>query len=336
MEKNKSKIEIPENWVAKDLKYLPIEDLIPHARNSRVHTQTQIKKLQASMREWGWTVPVIVDENNSIIAGHGRVLAAEAEKIENIPCLVASGWSDAKKRAYVIADNKLTDVSHFDLSIVSDEMRELEDMGFDLSLTGFDQEEIEDLLNDDENPEDGLTDEDEIPAEPIVPTTILGDVWLLGDHRLMCGDSMGEKTVAKLIGKPAGKVHCITDPPYGIAYDPKAQHKYGMIKNDDVFLDFISLAAKFTDGFFFMWTSYQVVHEWINRVNAEFTKITNLIACHTLGRKMLGMELDPVYCDVVIRRWQDFTGNEAIHAESGKTYNELGGGYVERQEEKTN
>jgi ParB-like chromosome segregation protein Spo0J len=175
-----------------------VDKLVPYARNSRTHSDEQINQIAASIKEWGWTTPVLVDENGGIIAGHGRTLAAQKLKIKEIPVVVATGWSDAKKRAYVIADNKLALNAGWDNEMLALEIGELGDLGFDLDLIGFTPEEIEAL-----SPiqlTDGLTDEDAIPEVPEVSITVKGDVWVLGKHRLMCGDSTSIDAVTKLAG----------------------------------------------------------------------------------------------------------------------------------------
>jgi hypothetical protein len=164
-----------------------ITKLVPYARNSRTHSDEQISQIAASIKEWGWTTPVLVDEDGSIIAGHGRTLAAQRLKMTEVPVMVAKGWSDAKKRAYVIADNKLAMNAGWDEQMLALELGEIGDLGFDLDLTGFTADEIAALTP--EQIEPGLTDEDEVPELPDQPVTVLGDVWVLGKHRLMCGDS---------------------------------------------------------------------------------------------------------------------------------------------------
>ena len=179
-----------------------VDKLVPYARNSRTHSDEQINQIAASIKEWGWTTPVLVDENGGIIAGHGRTLAAQKLKIKEIPVVVATGWSDAKKRAYVIADNKLALNAGWDNEMLALEIGELGDLGFDLDLIGFTPEEIEAL-----SPiqlTDGLTDEDAIPEVPEVSITVKGDVWVLGKHRLMCGDSTSIDAVTKLAGGGGG------------------------------------------------------------------------------------------------------------------------------------
>lgn len=190
-----------------------IEKLIPYARNSRTHSSEQVDQIAASIKEWGWTVPILVDEAGGIIAGHGRTMAAKKLGMKTVPVMVASGWSDAKKRAYIIADNKLALNAGWDDEMLALELGELGDLGFDLDLTGFSADEIAALMP--EQIEPGLTDEDEVPEISETPVTVLGDVWILGKHRVMCGDSTSISDVEKLMaGATAQLLHA--DPPYGM------------------------------------------------------------------------------------------------------------------------
>jgi hypothetical protein len=190
-----------------------ISRLTPYARNSRTHSDEQISQLAASIKEWGWTTPVLVDEDGSIIAGHGRTLAAQRLKMTEVPVMVAKGWSDAKKRAYVIADNKLALNAGWDNELLALEFSELQGMDFDLDLTGFTADEIAALMPEEIEP--GKTDEDAVPEVPVNPVTLLGDVWILGQHRLMCGNSTMLADVERLMN--GVKPDCIhTDPPYGM------------------------------------------------------------------------------------------------------------------------
>ena len=265
------------------IKYKPIGDLIPYARNSRTHSESQVAQIAASIKEFGWTNPILLDGANGIIAGHGRVMAAQKLGEKQVPTIELGHLDEHQKRAYIIADNKLALNAGWDDEMLSLEIGDLKDAGYDLRFTGFTQDEINQLGDE---PKEGLTDEDAIPEVKDEPKTKHGNIYQLGDHILMCGDSTNEKDVAKLVSYFGDEnKHCISDPPYGIAYDPKTV-KYGMIKNDDVFLDYIGLAKKYTNGFFFMWTSYQVVDEWINRVKQDFEKITNLIIWHKGGGGM--------------------------------------------------
>jgi DNA modification methylase len=190
-----------------------IDKLTPYARNSRTHSDEQIGQIAASIKEWGWTTPVLVDEDGSIIAGHGRTLAAQRLKMTEVPVMVAKGWSDSKKRAYVIADNKLALNAGWDNEMLALELAEIGELGFDLDLTGFTADEIAALMPEEIEP--GQTDEDAVPEVPEQPVTVLGDVWILGEHRVMCGDSTNISDVEKLMsGSKAQLLHA--DPPYGM------------------------------------------------------------------------------------------------------------------------
>ena len=194
----------------------PIEALIPYARNSRTHSDEQIAQIAASMREWGWTNPVLVDEDGGIIAGHGRVMAAKRLGLKEVPVIVASGWTEAQKRAYIIADNKLALNAGWDEAMLALELGDLQELGFDTNLVGFSTDELEDLLaGEDEETTEGLTPEDEIPDALAEAVSVTGDVWQLGKHRVMCGDSTIISDVEKLMdGETAQLLHA--DPPYGM------------------------------------------------------------------------------------------------------------------------
>src|SRR5215471_8542251 len=170
-------------WPAEAVELWPLTRLIPYARNPRTHSDAQIAQLCGSMREWGWTIPVLIDEQGGIIAGHGRILAAQRLGFEQAPVMIARGWSDAKKRAYVIADNKLALNAGWDIELLTSEVQELQASSFDLSLIGFNVSEIDDLLA-------GAAIPDE-PAPPLpkIAASRLGDLWLCGEHRVICGDA---------------------------------------------------------------------------------------------------------------------------------------------------
>jgi DNA modification methylase len=324
--------------------------------------------------------------------------------------MTAEGWTDAQKKAYVIADNKLALNAGWDNAMLAVEMQELGDLGFDLDLTGFGKDEIGALFP---NETTGLTDEDAVPEVPVVPVTVEGDVWLLGRHRLMCGDSTSIDAVGKLMaGQKADMV--FTDPPYGIDFAPQ-RGTHGKILNDalggaefDNFLDAVfgaAFASMKPDTYVFVWTGWskigaferslqkffkiQAMHIWVKNnfgigyysrpkhepfylclngkpvypANApadvwEAKKVhktvhscekpvdlivdildtyhknstvldlfggsgSTLIACEKTARDCRMMELDPKYCDVIIKRWQDFTGQQATHAETGETFADL-------------
>jgi uncharacterized protein (TIGR02217 family) len=186
------------------------------------------------MREWGWTNPVLVDEAGSVIAGHGRILAARQLGFTEVPVMVAVGWTEAQRRAYLIADNQLGLNAGWDFGLLKSELQGLRDWDFDLGLLGF--KDLDALLA-----KAGLTDPDEAPEPPQVPVSALGDVWLLGAHRLVCGDSTAPEAVARALD--GVKPHLmVTDPPYGVSYDPtwradagvnKSRRKLGVVANDD-------------------------------------------------------------------------------------------------------
>lgn len=390
-----------------------IDKLVPYARNARTHSDEQVGQIAASIKEWGWTTPVLVDEDGSIIAGHGRTLAAQRLQMTEVPVMVAKGWSDAKKRAYVLADNKLAMNAGWDNEMLALELGEIGDLGFDLDLTGFTADEIAALTP--EQIEPGLTDEDATPEVSETPVSVLGDVWLLGRHRLMCGDSTSIDAVDLLMA--GGKADMVfTDPPYGIEYQsnwrPKTE-KFDVLANDDQFLDIAPIIELFSTGWVFVWTSWRVQTKWIDmfsgfgyptniviwhkpgggmgdlkgtfssdyevalvwhrgaelcgkRIGSVWTinkdgastyvhptqkpvalseealdKTTRkgavvldlfggsgstLLGCEKTGRQARLMELDPKYCDVIVKRWQDFTGKRATHAENGKTFDEVHNG----------
>ena len=382
-------------------KIVQVEDLIPYALNSRTHSDAQIAQIAASIREFGFTNPILIDEQNNLIAGHGRLLAARKAKMTQVPAVVVTGLDDRKRRALVIADNKLALNSGWD----EEALRvELEDLAGDFgALMGFSEDELVALLQADET--EGLTDEDAVPEAPEVPVTVEGDVWLLGRHRLMCGDSTSIDAVEKLMD--GEKVDLIfTDPPYNVAFNGRSG-KHDVIKNDDLeasaFTDFIGevcgvIAAQNAKAVY-IWCNWKFYGElqgrlpykacivWAKNVfglgrgyrhqhefclfdgsvddaiknesdlwevkkdtayvhptqkpvalsvrafgnHIKMTKVldlfggsgSTLIGAEQTGRNCYMMELDPKYCDVIIKRWEEFTGEKATHAESGKTHEEL-------------
>ena len=234
-----------QGWPADKVERRPVAGLIPYARNARTHSEEQVAQIAASIREWGWTMPVLVDERDEIIAGHGRVLAAQRLGLKTIPVMVARGWSENQKRAYVIADNKLTLNAGWDAALLTLELGDLKEAGFDLGLTGFEDGEVGELFAR-AAIKAGLTDSDEAPEPPADPTTRLGDVWLLGQHRLACGDCTSAPVVERCLDGAARPLLMVTDPPYGVAYDadwrnrafradgtPIAGRAVGKVENDD-------------------------------------------------------------------------------------------------------
>jgi DNA modification methylase len=393
-----------------DYKIIETSSLIPYARNSRVHDDQQVNQIAASINEFGFLNPIIIDGENGIIAGHGRVLAASKLAIDRLPCIEAKHLTDAQRQAYVIADNKIAINSEWDNDMLRIELSELSEIGFDIELTGFSIDEFAGLqIN--EIPGGGLTDDDSIPEIPELPNTVRGDVWILGNHRLMCGDSTSVDDVDNLMaGGIADMVH--TDPPYGVEYQSNMRTKtakFDQLKNDDGFLDIAPIVESFSSGWVFIWTSWKVLTKWIDQFStfgyptnqviwykpgggigdlkktfasdyetalvwhrgAELTgkrigsvwkvnkdgatkyvhptqkpvalaeeaidkttkqgdKIldlfggsgSTLIACEKTGRKAFIMELDEKYCDVIIKRWQEYTGKRAVHADTGDKFSE--------------
>jgi hypothetical protein len=209
------------------VEYRPLALLIPYARNPRTHSEAQVAEIAASIREFGFTNPILVDGENGIIAGHGRLLAARQLGMTEVPVIELAGLTEAQKRAYVIADNKLTLNAGWDNKLLSLELGELEALGFDLSLTGFGDVELAGLLAPGTQ---GLTDPDAVPDAPEVPVTRSGDLWLLGKHRLLCGDSTEASDVERLLAGVSPHL-MVTDPPYGVEYRPDWRSKAGVNRN---------------------------------------------------------------------------------------------------------
>lgn len=204
-----------------------IDKLVPYARNARTHSKEQVKQIQASMREFGFINPVIVDKDYNLIAGHGRILAAKEEGIKQVPCVFVEHLTEAQKRAYILADNRLAMNAGWDDEMLAVELSDLQGEDFDLDLLGFDSDELDKLLNGNDDVQDDDFDVDEELDKPAFSKT--GDLWLLGRHRLVCGDSTKPEIYEQLMnGKQANLV--VTDPPYNVNYEGSA----GKIKNDNM------------------------------------------------------------------------------------------------------
>lgn len=377
-----------------NVKYRKVEDLIPYVNNSRKHSDEQVAQISASIKEFGWTNPILIDGTNSIIAGHGRLMAARKLKMDEVPTIELDHLTDTQRKALVIADNKLALNADWDNTLLTIELDELLKDGFALDILGFNQDELAALLEPEQV--EGLTDEDAVPDVPEEPKTKLGDIYQLGNHRLMCGDSTSIDAVEKLMdGQKADMV--FTDPPYGVDY--KGIHNDSRNGLEDllrgVFANYIAISKSgasiycfhsdrcadvfhkvFREFFHFssmiIWaknsltlsqTDYQSQHEpclygWMDngshswysdrkqtsvwkfdkeRVIGHTTPkpvglvekaINNsskggdlvvdlfggsgstLIASEKIGRNAMIMELDPKYCDVIVKRWEDFTGKK--------------------------
>ena len=217
------------NKTTSEMKLVPISKLVPYANNARTHSPEQINKLRGSLREFGFVSPVIIDKDYGILAGHGRVMAARAENIEQVPCVFVDHLTEAQKKAYILADNRFALDAGWDEEMLRVEMEALQGMDFDISLTGFDESEIADLLSldDGEAQEDDFDVDAALQAEPFVKA---GDLWLLGKHRLLCADSTKPEDVKLLMDSKKANV-CITDPPYSCNYTGSTGMK---IMNDNL------------------------------------------------------------------------------------------------------
>lgn len=404
-----------------DLKvvYRDVSELIPYARNARTHSDEQVARIAASIKEFGWTNPILIDGENGIIAGHGRVLAARKLGLEKVPTIELSGLTEEQKRAYILADNRLALDAGWDEEMLKLEFAELEKEGFELSKTGFSDEEINEMMAGLDREVDGVEDV-ETPEPPKNPKTKRGEVWILGTHRLMCGDSTSVEDVQEVMGGGIADLW-LTDPPYNVAYQGKTKDAL-TIQNDEMddesFRRFLVSAYSAADSVlkegaaFYIWHAdsegfnfrgacrdvgwkvrecliwskntfvlgrqdYQWQHEpclygwkdgaahnWYsdrsqttilefdrpNR-NAEHPTMkpvglfqylignstkrgdivldsfggsgTTLIACEQTGRSARILELDPCYCDVIIERWQNLTGQRAVRESDKVAYNDL-------------
>lgn len=195
-----------------------ISDLIPYINNAKIHTEDQVTRIASSIREFGFLNPVLIDANKNVIAGHGRIMAAKKLGLEEVPCVYVEGLTDAQRKAYILADNRLAEMADWDMDLVKGELEELQELGFDIELTGFDLE----LDEETETVEDELPEEVEARAKD-------GDIWELGEHRVICGDSTDPEVLEKLMqGEKADLL--LTDPPYNVNYSNKA----GKIANDNL------------------------------------------------------------------------------------------------------
>jgi hypothetical protein len=206
------------SWLAGQIEQWPIGKLVPYARNARTHSPAQIAQIAASIAEFGFTNPILVGSDGGIVAGHGRLAGALALGLTTVPVIVLGHLNPAQRRALVIADNRLALDAEWDEEMLARELTALqEDEGFDLSLLGFSDQELAELLAGLEGTSEGLTDEDATPEVQDAPVTVVGNVWLLGDHRLMCDDSTSIDAVKKLMaGQQADMLLC--DPPYNVCY----------------------------------------------------------------------------------------------------------------------
>jgi DNA modification methylase len=410
------------SWFADKIEQWPTAKLLPYARNARTHSDEQVAQIAASIAEFGFTNPILAGSDGVIVAGHGRLAAAQKLGLEMVPVVVLDHLSPTQRRALVIADNRIAENAGWDDAMLRIEIASLQDEDFDLSLTGFDADALAELMAGDEPDGEGQTDDDAVPEVSETPISRPGDVWLLGGHRLLCGDSTVAESYDRLLkGEPVDMV--FTDPPYNVNYANSAKDKMRgkdrAILNDnlgDGFYDFLLAALTPTVAHcrggiyvamssseldvlqaafraaggkwstFIIWAKntftlgradYQRQYEPIlygwpegkqrhwcgDRDQGDVWNIkkpqkndlhptmkpvelverairnssrpgdvvmdpfggsgTTLIAAEKTGRKARLIELDPKYVDVIVRRWQEWTGQQATREADGMPFDEL-------------
>ncbi len=393
-----------------EIRMVPVETLVPYARNARTHSDAQVAQIAASITEFGWTNPILTDGDKGLIAGHGRLLAARKLALKQVPVIELAHLTPEQKKAYILADNRLAENAGWDQDLLKLEMAELKAADFDLDLMGFTDKEIEALLTSDESG-GGLTEDDAIPETPVDPVSRPGDLWILGNHRLLCGDSTVLADVERLMGGQLADM-AFTDPPYNVDYGNSAKDKMlgkdRRIMNDDLgdgFFKFLYdaclnlllvtkgacyvcmssselhtlqkawLQAGGKWSTFIIWAKntftlgradYQrqyepILYGWkqgsdhfwcgdrdqsdiwnynkprVNDLHPTMKPVelveraiknssksrdividlfggsgTTLIACEKTGRQARLLELDPKFADVIVKRWEEYTGQEAI------------------------
>lgn len=227
-----------------EMNLVDVDKLIPYVNNARTHSKEQINKLRASIREFGFINPVIIDRDYNVIAGHGRILASKEEGIDKVPCVFVDYLTDAQKKAYIIADNRMALDADWDEELLKIEIESLKDEDFDLSFTGFDESELLDLFGDDSK---GKVEDDNFDLSSVLEKASFvekGDVWTVGKHRLMCGDATSKEDVQTLMGDTKGNL-ILTDPPYGVSFKSSSglTIENDSMKNDE-FYNFLLSAFK--------------------------------------------------------------------------------------------
>jgi len=206
------------------IEYRQVDALIPYARNAKQHSEAQVAQIAASIREFGWGAPILIDGQNNVIAGHGRLMAARKLGLPEVPVVPLEHLSDTQRRALILADNKIGENASWEDELLGIELADLKDAGFDLGLTGFSQEEWEALIAGEEATKDGLTDEDAVPEVSETPISKTGDIWILGEHKLLCGDATKADDFKALLGEELVDM-TFTDPPYNVNYANTAKDK---------------------------------------------------------------------------------------------------------------
>jgi DNA modification methylase len=399
----------------------PLDRLLPYAANARTHPDEQVAQIAGSIAEFGFNVPCLVDERGVLVAGHGRLLAAQRLGLSQVPVIRLDHLTDAQARAYRIADNQIALNSGWDDALLSAEVARLKEDGVDLELLGFPEDELDRLLAGLDGEKGGNEDEDVVPEPPETPISRPGDLWILGRHRLLCGDATRASDVARLLGDVRPHL-MVTDPPYGVDYDPSwrneagvsATTRTGRVSNDDR-ADWREAWALFPGDVAYVWHAgvhartvaesldasgfpirsqiiwsksrfvlgrgdYHWQHEpcfyavrkgatghwqgardqstvWMiggggdedaatvhgtqkpvecmrrpmvnnsERGDAVYEPFagsgTTLIAAESIERRCFAMEIDPRYCDVIIERWQSFTGSKAQLETDGRSFEDV-------------
>ncbi|NKD87742.1 site-specific DNA-methyltransferase [Haematospirillum sp. 15-248] len=399
----------------------PLDRLLPYAANARTHPDEQVAQIAGSIAEFGFNVPCLVDERGVLVAGHGRLLAAQRLGLSQVPVIRLDHLTDAQARAYRIADNQIALNSGWDDALLSVEVARLKEDGVDLELLGFPEDELDRLLAGLDGEKGGNEDEDVVPEPPVTPISRPGDLWILGRHRLLCGDATRAADVARLLRDVRPHL-MVTDPPYGVDYDPSwrndagvsATTRTGRVSNDDR-ADWREAWALFPGDVAYVWHAgvhartvaesldasgfpirsqiiwsksrfvlgrgdYHWQHEpcfyavrkgatghwqgardqstvWMiggggdedaatvhgtqkpvecmrrpminnsERGDAVYEPFagsgTTLIAAESIERRCFAMEIDPRYCDVIIERWQSFTGAKAKLETDGRSFEDV-------------
>ena len=410
------------NWLVDKVAHWPTARLVPYARNARTHSEEQVAQIAASIVEFGFTNPILAGSDGVIVAGHGRLAAAQKLGLESVPVVVLDHLTPTQRRALIIADNRIAENAGWDDAMLRIELQSLQEDGFNLDITGFDADALAELMAGEETTVDGNTDEDAVPEVSETPISRPGDIWVLGEHRLLCGDSTVAESYDRLMqGEPADMV--FTDPPYNVDYANSAKDKMRgtdrPILNDnlgDGFYDFLLAAltpmlqhcagatyiamssseldtlqqafraaggkwstfiiwAKHTftlgradyqrqyEPILYGWPEGQNRHWCGDRDQSDVWAIkkpqkndlhptmkpvelveralrnssrpgdtvldpfggsgTTVIAAEKSGRKARMIELDPKYCDVIVRRWQDFSGHQARRQADDRLFDDM-------------
>jgi DNA modification methylase len=411
-----------EPWLSTHIERWPTNKLVPYARNARTHSEDQVAQIAASIVEFGFTNPILAGSDGVIVAGHGRLAAAQKLGLDSVPVVVLDHLTPTQRRALIIADNRIAENAGWDDTMLRIELQSLQEDGFNLDITGFDHDALAEIMAGEETTVDGNTDEDAVPELSETPISRPGDVWILGEHRLVCGDATQPASYEQLLA--GQRVQMIwSDLPYNVNYansaKDKLRGKHRPILNDNLgegFYDFVfdalSLMLPHCDGAVYIamssseldtlqaafraaggkWSTFIIwakhtftlgradyqrqyepilygwpegssrhwcgdrdqgdvwnikkparndLHPTMKPVELMERSIRNssrpgdvvldcfggsgstLIAAEKAGRRCFMMELDPKYCDVIVRRWQEFSGGKAISEDGHRVFDEV-------------